>query len=393
MDIFDKCYAYNDADIARQLNIYPYFRAHHSKNDTVVIIDNKEVIMLGSNSYLGLTSHPEVKEAAMKAIEEHGTGCAGSRFLNGTLDIHEELEKKLAKFVGKEDCIIYSTGFFANQGCISALAGRRDYIILDKLDHASIIEGARLGFAKVLKFKHNDISDLERILKSIKDEPKMIVVDGVYSMDGDIAPLPEIVELCQKYKVRLMVDDAHSLGVLGPGGRGTAAHFNLTDKVDIIMGTFSKSLASQGGFIAGDRKVIDYIRHTSRPFIFSASLAPALVAAASKALDIMIMEPERIKNLWDITNYAREGFLKRGFDIGNSITPIIPIKVGDRDLTLKYWRYLADNNLFVNPVLPPAVQPNQCIIRTSYIATHTKDQIDYALDVFEKGAKLLGIIN
>lgn len=392
MDIFQKCFDFKDADIARASGLYPYFRAHHAKTDTVVLIDGEEVIMLGSNSYLGLTSHPEVKQAAKDAIETHGTGCAGSRFLNGTLDLHIKLEKELAEFVGKEDCIIFSTGFFANQGVLSTLAGRHDYLILDKLDHASIIEGSRLTFGKVLKFKHNDMKDLERILKSIEDQPKMVVVDGVYSMDGDIAPLDEMVPLCKKYNARLMVDDAHSLGVLGPKGDGTAAHFGLTDEVDLIMGTFSKSLASQGGFIAGDHKVIDYIRHFSRPFIFSASLAPPMVAAASKALEILKREPERVKALWDVTNYAREKFLKAGFDIGDSITPVIPVKVGPQELTLKFWKLLSEGRLFVNPVLPPAVPPNQCIIRTSYIATHTKEQIDFAIDVFTEAGKKLGII-
>ncbi len=392
MDFFQKCYDFKQAEEARKAGIYPYFRAHHAKTDTIVQMEGKDVIMLGSNSYLGLTSHPEVKKASMEAIETHGTGCAGSRFLNGTLNVHLELEKKLANFLGKEDCIIYSTGFFVNQGVISSLSSRHDHIILDRLDHASIIEGARLTFSKVHKFKHNDMKDLERVLKPIKDEPKLLIVDGIYSMDGDIAPLTEIVKLCKEYNCKLMVDDAHALGVLGERGEGTSHHFGVNDDVDLIMGTFSKSLASQGGYVAGDHKVIDYIRHTSRPFIFSASLAPAMVAAASKALDIMLQEPERIKAVWDIADYARQGYKDLGFKVGDSITPIIPIWVGKNETTFKFWKLLSDGGLFINPVVPPAVQPNQCIIRTSYIATHTKEHIDKALKIFEKAGKALDII-
>ncbi|MEJ5272802.1 MAG: aminotransferase class I/II-fold pyridoxal phosphate-dependent enzyme [Spirochaetota bacterium] len=392
MDLFEKCYKYDEAEKAREAGYYPYFRPHHAKTDTVVIMEGREIIMLGSNSYLGLTSHPEVKEAAKNAIEQHGTGCAGSRFLNGTLDLHEELEKKLAKFVGKEDAIIYSTGFFANQGAISALISRSDVVFIDKLDHASIVDGTRLGFGDIIRFRHNDINHLDSLLAKYPDKGKLVVVDGVYSMDGDIAPLPDLIKVCKKHGARLYVDDAHSLGVLGKNGRGTADYFNCTDDVDIIMGTFSKSLAAQGGFVAGEHKVIDYIRHHSRPFIFSASLAPALIATVDKALDIMIREPERIENLWKITKYAAEGFKKLGFNIGNAQTPIIPIIIGDMELTFKFWKLIYDMGVFANCVIPPAVPENKCIIRTSYIATHTIEQIDKALSVFEKAGKQLGII-
>jgi 8-amino-7-oxononanoate synthase len=392
MDIFEKCFKYDEPEKAKAAGFYPYFRPHHAKSDTVVLMEGREVIMLGSNSYLGLTSHPEVKEAAKNAIEIHGTGCAGSRFLNGTLDLHEELEKKLAKFVGKEDAIIYSTGFFANQGAISALISRNDVVFIDKLDHASIVDGTRLGFGEIVRFRHNDMGHLDKLLERYPDKGKMVVVDGVYSMDGDIAPLPDLIKVCKKHGARLYVDDAHSLGVLGKNGRGTADHFNCTDDVDIIMGTFSKSLAAQGGFVAGDYKVIDYIRHHSRPFIFSASLAPALIATVDKALEIMIREPERIENLWKITKYAAEGFKRIGFNIGNAQTPIIPIIIGDMELTFRFWKLIYDMGVFANCVIPPAVPENKCIIRTSYIATHTIEQIDKALEVFEKAGKQLGII-
>lgn len=392
MDIFEKCYKYDEPAKAKEAGYYPYFRPHHAKTDTVVIMEGREVIMLGSNSYLGLTSHPEVKEAAKNAIELHGTGCAGSRFLNGTLDLHEELEKKLAKFVGKEDAIIYSTGFFANQGAISALISRNDVVFIDKLDHASIVDGTRLGFGEIVRFKHNDIEQLDKLMAKYPDKGKLVVVDGVYSMDGDIAPLPDLIKVCKKHGARLYVDDAHSLGVLGKNGRGTADHFGCTDDVDIIMGTFSKSLAAQGGFVAGEHKVIDYIRHHSRPFIFSASLAPALIATVDKALDIMMREPERIENLWKITRYAVDGFKRLGFNIGNAQTPIIPIIIGEMELTFKFWKLIYDMGVFANCVIPPAVPENKCIIRTSYIATHTIEQIDKALEVFEKAGKMLGII-
>ncbi|HNV43488.1 MAG TPA: pyridoxal phosphate-dependent aminotransferase family protein [Exilispira sp.] len=392
MDIFEKCYNYHDPDEVKAAGLYPYFRPHHAKTDTVVIMEGKEVIMLGSNSYLGLTSHPEVKEAAKKAIDIHGTGCAGSRFLNGTLDLHEELEKKLAKFVDKEDAIIFSTGFFANQGAISALVSRHDAVFIDRLDHASIVDGTRLGFGEVVRFRHSDCNNLDMLLSKYPDKGKIVVVDGIYSMDGDIAPLPDLIKVCKKHGARLFVDDAHSLGVLGKNGKGTANHFGVVNDVDIIMGTFSKSLAAQGGFVAGEHKVIDYIRHHSRPFIFSASLAPALLAAVDKALEIMQREPERIANLWEITRYAAKGYRQLGFDIGKAETPIIPIIIGDMEMTFKFWKLLYDNGIFVNCVIPPAVPENKCIIRTSYVATHTKEQIDKALSAFEKAGKQLGII-
>ncbi len=373
--------------------IYPYFREIESDQHTVVTIDGKDVLMFGSNSYLGLTNHPKVKEAAIQAVEKYGTGCAGSRFLNGTLDIHTNLEDRLAKMTGKESALCYSTGFQVNLGVVSVFGGRNDFLLLDEYDHASIIEGSRVSFAKTMKFEHNNMASLEKKLKLCQTGGDiLIVVDGIFSMEGDIAKLPEIIELSKKYNAYVMVDDAHSLGVLGKHGEGTAAHFGLTDDVDLIMGTFSKSMASLGGYIAADREVIDFIKHNSRPLIFSASMTPSSAAAVLAALDIMESEPERIQHLWDVSNYARKAFQDNGFDTGISETPIIPLLVKDDIKALQMTKMLLDNGVFVNPVVSPAVPPGRSLIRFSLMATHTFEQVDEAVDKMTKVAKQLGII-
>ena len=377
----------------QKLGIYPYFRSIESQQDTVVSIHGKNVIMFGSNSYLGLSNHPKIKEAAKNAIDKYGTGCAGSRFLNGTIDLHIELESKLAKMVGKEAALCFSTGFLVNLGVVSSLTGRSDYLILDETDHASIIEGSRLSFSKVLKFRHNDMASLESKLKACKDgQIKLIVVDGIFSMDGDIARLPEIVTLAEKYAATVMVDDAHSIGVLGKNGSGISSHFGLTDKIDLIMGTFSKSLASLGGFIASDSNTINFIKHNSRPLIFCASITPASAGAVLAAIEIMENEPERIRNLWDISNYALKGFNDLGFNTGKSESPIIPLYVGEQTKALQLTSMLLDEGVFVNPVLSPAVKETDCMIRFSLMATHTKEQVDIGLDKIYKCAKKLDII-
>ncbi|MDD4553131.1 MAG: pyridoxal phosphate-dependent aminotransferase family protein [Bacteroidales bacterium] len=385
---------YTEPQKVEKLGIYPFFRMIESDQDTVVTMNGKQVLMFGSNSYMGLTNHPRIKEAAIEATRKYGTGCAGSRFLNGTLDIHIELEKKLAEFVGKQAALVYSTGFQVNLGVIPTVTGRNDYILIDELDHASIIEATRLSFAKVMKFRHNDMQSLERLLKRCETARiKLIVVDGVFSMDGDIANLPEIVRLADKYEATIMIDDAHAIGVIGKNGSGTASHFGLTRKVDLIMGTFSKSLAALGGFIASDFETINFIKHTSRSLIFSASMTPASAAAVLMALEIIKSEPERIQHLWDITYYAIEQFKKLGFDLGNTVTPIIPLYIRDNLKTLTLTRLLLDEGIFVNPVVAPAVSKDNTLIRFSLMATHTKDQIDVALDKFEKLGKKLHIIS
>ncbi|MBQ7824496.1 MAG: pyridoxal phosphate-dependent aminotransferase family protein [Bacteroidaceae bacterium] len=373
--------------------VYPYFRAIESDQDTEVIINGKKVLMFGSNSYLGLTNHPKIKEAAIAATKKYGTGCAGSRFLNGTLDMHLALEKRLAKFVGKEEAIVYSTGFQVNLGVVSCLTGREDYIIWDELDHASIIEGRRLSFSTPLKFKHNDMNSLEKVLKSCPvDKIKLIVVDGVFSMEGDVAPLPEIVKLAKQYNASIMVDEAHGIGVFGRQGRGTCDHFGVSNDVDLIMGTFSKSFASLGGFIATDSITANYLRHNSRSYIFSASITPASTAAVSAALDIMESEPERINHLWDLTHYALEGFRNMGCEIGHTSTPIIPLFVRNNEKTFQVTRDLFEEGIFVNPVVAPAVAPDSTLIRFSLMATHTHEQVDIALDKINKCFKQLNII-
>jgi len=385
---------YDAPQKAMQAGIYPYFREIESDQDTEVLINGKKVLMFGSNSYLGLTNHPKVKEAAKAAIDKYGTGCAGSRFLNGTLDIHIKLENKLAELVGMDGALCYSTGFQVNLGVVSLLAGRHDYLLLDELDHASIIEGSRLSFSKVLKFTHNNMDSLEAKLKVCdKDKLKLIVVDGIFSMEGDIINLPELVRLSEKYNASIMIDDAHSLGVLGKNGSGTASHFGLTNRVDLIMGTFSKSFASLGGFIAGDKEVINFIKHNSRTLIFSASMTPASTAAVLASIEIMENEPERIKHLWDITAIALKGFKEAGFDTGKSESPIIPLFIRDDIKALQLTQMLLADCIFVNPVVSPAVPKEDCLIRYSLMATHTKEQVEILIEKITKAAKALGILS
>ncbi len=396
MSLLERCKDFTEAKQVMAMGVYPYFTEISSQQDTEVIISGKKVLMLGSNSYLGLTVHPKVKEAAIKAVEKYGTGNAGSRFLNGSLDLHRKLEEKLAEFVNKESAMVFSTGFQSNLGCIPTITRRGDYIILDKADHASIIDAATLSQACVRSYKHNDMEHLERHLKLIRDKfPSagvLVVVDGVFSMDGDLVNLPEVVRLCEKYDAAIMVDDAHGIGVVGNGGRGTASHFGLDDKVDIIMGTFSKSLASLGGFIAADEEVIHYLKHFARPFIFSASIPPASAAATLAALEVMQEEPELIDRLWENTRHIHEGFKEMGYDTGVSETPIIPLHIGEAMTVFKMRKMLLDEGVFVNPVVPPAVPEGDCLIRVSLMATHTPEQIDFALEKFYKVGKALGVI-
>lgn len=370
---------------AKAAGVYPYFRAISSEQDSEVIINGKKVLMFGSNSYLGLTNHPKIKEAAVEAVRKYGTGCAGSRFLNGTLDIHEELEHRLAKFVGKDEAIIFSTGFQVNLGVVSCITGREDYLILDESNHASIIEGRRLSFSNTLKYKHNDVESLEKVLKTCEpDKVKLIITDGVFSMEGDVAPLKEIVALAKKYNANVMVDEAHSLGVFGKHGEGICHALGVTKDVDLIMGTFSKSFASLGGFIACDSITANYLRHNARSYIFSASATPAAIGAANAALDIMLSEPERLERLWELTHYALEGFRNLGCEIGPTTTPIIPLYIRDNNKTFAVTRALLDEGIFVNPVVSPAVAPNDTLIRFSLMASHTKEQLDIAFEKIEK---------
>ncbi len=390
MKLLEKCRAFTEAAIAREQGWYPYFKVVETEQGPVAMVDGKQMLMLGSNNYLGLTNHPKVKKAAINAVKKYGTGCTGSRYLNGTLTLHEEAEARLAKFMQREAALMFSTGYQTNVGTISALVGKGEFVITDRQDHASILDGCRLSFGKTLKFKHNDPEDLERVLKRLgPDVGKMVVVDGVFSMEGSITRLPEIVQLCQTYKAVVMVDDAHSMGVLGDNGRGTAEHFNLEHAVDIVMGTFSKSFASMGGFIATDAQTIDYIKHHSRPLMFSASMAPATVAAVIAALDIIEQEPERRQQLWRNADRLRNGLQELGFNTGHSATPIIPVILGEDMLTFGFWRELFERGVFTNPAVRQAVAPGSSLIRTSVIATHTPAQIDRALDIFcEVGQKL-----
>ncbi len=388
----EKMAGYNIPQQIEAMGLYPYFRTIESEQDTVVKINNKDVLMFGSNSYLGLTNHPELKEASIKAIEKYGSGCAGSRFLNGTLDIHLELEEKLARFVGKPEALVFSTGFQVNLGVISSIPGRHDYIIIDDLDHACIIDGARLSFAKLLKYEHNKMDSLEKVLsRTERDRIKLIVIDGVFSMEGDIANLPEIVELAKKYNANIMVDDAHGLGVLGELGAGTANHFGLTNEVDLIMGTFSKSLASIGGFIAADKSTINYLKHNARSLIFSASIAPSNAASVIAAIDLIQREPERIERLWDNTRYAKNKLMEAGFDTGHSVTPIIPLLIRDDYNTFKLTKLALEKGVFVNPVVSPAVPSTSSMIRYSLMATHTLEQIDTSVEILSEIAKELGV--
>ncbi len=393
MDIFKKMQARQLFDEVKDAGVYPYFHELTSGQDTVVEMEGHETIMIGSNNYLGLTSHPEVIKAGVEALEKYGSGCSGSRFLNGTLDMHVQLEKELAKFLHKEAVVTFSTGFQSNLGIISAVVGRNDYIVCDKENHASIYDAARLSFGKMVRFEHADMVDLERKLKEIpEDKGILIVTDGVFSMGGDICKLPEIVALARKYGARVMVDDAHGLGVLGKHGRGTAEHFGLEDEVDIIMGTFSKSLASLGGFMAASQRVVDYVKHTSRPYIFSASITPACVASALTALKILEREPERVQALRDISNYMREGLKKLGVQIIDSETPIIPIYTYDDYKAFVACKKLLERGVYVNPVVTPATPQGKALLRTSYTATHTKEQMDKAMKAIRDVLKELEII-
>ena len=382
MDLFDKCGTHQILNMAKARGIYPYFHQLETKQGPEVIMEGKEIIMIGSNNYLGLTSHPEVIEAGIKALEKYGSGCSGSRFLNGTLDIHVALEKELAEFLGKEDVVTFSTGFQTNLGIISAIAGRTDYILCDKENHASIYDGCRLSFAKTLRYNHSDMEDLERLIQTVPETAGILIVtDGVFSMGGDICKLPEIVKIAKKYGARVMVDDAHGLGVLGEHGRGTAEYFGLEDDVDIYMGTFSKSLASIGGYMAARHDVCEYVRHSSRPFIFCASITPASVACARKALEILKREPERVKRLREISNYMRKGLVAEGIDIydNQSGTPIIPIYTYGNARTFVACQKLFNRGVYVNPTITPAVPVGKSLMRTSYMATHTEAQMDKAI--------------
>ncbi len=393
MDVFEKCDKVNEQ--IREViesGYYFYFRKLESPQDAEVVVNGKRVIMIGSNNYLGLTNHPRVKEAAIKAIEKFGCGCAGSRFLNGTLEIHVELENKLARFFRKEAALVFATGYQTNLGTISTLVGRNDVAVIDKYDHASIIDGCRLSFGKVKKYRHNDMKDLARTLEGTKDKGKLIIVDGVFSMEGDIADLPNIVKLAKTYGARVMVDDAHAVGVLGEGGRGTAEHFGLEHEVDLIMGTYSKSLAAIGGFVVGAQDVINYIKHTGRSMIFSASLPPALVASVSEALDIIEEQPQLRTQLWKNTHRMLKGYKELGYDTGTSETPIVPIIIKDSWKTYEMCKRLFEEGVFVNPVVSPAVPPGRELLRTSYMATHTEAQLNRVLEAFQKVGKEMGLI-
>lgn len=388
-----KLATYDEPQKAKAAGIYPYFRAISSEQDTEVIMNGKKVLMFGSNCYSGLVNDKRVHEAAIEAIKKYGTGCAGSPFLNGTLDIHKNLERRLAAYEGKEDAMIYSTGFEVNLGVVSCLTGREDYILWDEQDHASIIEGRRLSFSRSLKYKHNDMASLEEQLKKCEPEAvKLIVTDGVFSMEGDVCKLPDIVDLAHKYKAAIMVDEAHGIGVFGKGGRGVCDHFGLTDEVDLIMGTFSKSFASLGGFIATDKVITNYLRHHSRSYIFTASITPASTAAVDAALTILENEPERQEHLWKLTRYALEGFRSMGFEIGKTETPIIPLFIRDNNKTFAITRDLLNEGIFVNPVVSPAVAPNDTLIRFSLMATHTQDQVEFALKKIQKVFRSYGLV-
>ncbi len=391
-DVFQKCYEYERLEQVMKSGLYPYFIPLGGHVGAEMEIDGHSIIMLGSNNYLGLTDHPKVMEKAKEAIDKYGTGCTGSRFLNGTLDLHIELEDKLAKFLNKEMAITFSTGFQANLGVISTIAGRNDIIYLDRLNHASIIDGARMSYARNLKYRHNDHEHLRYLLENNRDNPGVIVTDGVFSMEGDLADIPGLIEISKEFGARLIIDDAHGIGAMGSTGRGTAEHFGCHDEVDILVGTFSKSFACIGGFAAGPAKVMDYIKHTARTMIFSASLPPAAVATVIAVLETLENEPELIVNSHRAAERARQGLASLGFNVGNSEAPIIPIIVGDEAQTLMFWKQLFGEGVFTNPVVSPAVASGGELLRTSYMATHTDDMIDRALDIFEKCGRELGII-
>ncbi len=392
--LHDRIASFKDASVIKEKGLYPYFRSIDSAQDTEVMIDGKKVLMFGSNSYLGLTNHPQIKEAAKKAIDKYGTGCAGSRFLNGTLDIHLELEKRLAKYVNKEAAVLFSTGFQVNLGVISCLLDRNDYLILDEFNHASIIDGSRLSFSRSIKYAHNDMDDLRKKLSRLpEDAAKLIVSDGIFSMEGDLVNLPEMVEIANEFGANIMMDDAHSLGVIGFNGAGTASHFNLTSDVDLIMGTFSKSLASLGGFIAGNEETIEFIKHRARSLMFSASMPPSAVASVIAALDIIESEPERIDKLWENTNYAKKLLVEAGFDIGKTDSPIIPVYIRDNDKTFLITNILQQKGVFVNPVVSPAVPSDSSLIRFSLMATHTFEQIEVAVEKMADAMKEVNLIS
>lgn len=395
MDLFEKCYEFTDAKEAIASGLYPYFHQLQTGQDTEVTMSNKEqVLMIGSNNYLGLTSDPRVKQAAIEATEKYGSGCSGSRFLNGTLDLHVTLENELARFMRKESALLFSAGFLANLGIISAIAARGDYILCDRANHASIYDGCRLSFAKMLKYEHNDMNDLEKLLQKLgPDSAKLIITDGVFSMEGALANLPGIVRLARKYNARILVDDAHGIGVLGKNGRGTAEYFGLEDEIDLIMGTFSKSFASLGGFLVASEPVCHYVQHVSRPLIFTASMTPASTSAALKSLEIIENEPERRRHLLKIAEQFRTGLKELGFTINEGITPIIPVLVGDMNKTFYACKVLFEHGVYVNPVVAPAVSPNATMIRTSLTATHTEKQIERALQIFTQVGQELELIS
>lgn len=393
MDIFEKCDSFILARLAQASGLYPFFLPFDNSEGTEAVIDGHRVLMLGSNNYLGLTTDPRVRQAAIDATEKFGTSCTGSRLMNGTLELHLELEKRLANFVGKEAALVFSTGYQVNLGVISCLVGRGDSVVTDKEDHASIIDGSMLSLGTLRRFNHNDVDHLERVLQNINEEhAALVVVDGLYSVGGDLAPLPEMLPICRKYNARILVDDAHGLGVMARG-RGTSAHFGLTDEVDLIMGTFSKSFASLGGFVAGDENIIHYIQHHARSLIFSAAMPASNVAAALAALDIMENEPERTDRLWEVSERMRTGLQSMGFNTGDSISPIIPVIIGEMDAALEAWKKLFDAGVYTNVFVPPGVPEGRCLLRTSYVATHTDEQIDRALNIFGEVGKELGLID
>lgn len=393
MDVFNKCYGYSQAEELKKAGLYPYFTEIEKVEGNYVWVNGKKILMVGSNNYLGLFDDPRIKESAIAAVKQYGTSTCGSRFLNGTYSLHIELEKKLAQFMGKEEALTFSTGMQTNLGAISVLASRNDIIILDRMVHASIMDAVRLSYAHIAKFKHNDMKDLEeKLAHQPEDKGKLIIVDGVFSMEGDLANLPIIVKLAKKYNARLMIDDAHGVGVMGEKGRGTSEHFGLIDEVDLVMTTFSKSFASLGGFVAGDSKVIQYIKHHARAFMFSASITPAALGAAHKALEIIQTEPWRRKRLWEITRIMNKELSAMGYHTGNTETPIIPVFIHDVEKTFMLWNFLRDYGAFTNPVIAPAVPPEDSMIRTSFTATHTDNDLDFILEGFKQCGKLLGLI-
>jgi 8-amino-7-oxononanoate synthase len=393
MSLFDKCYGYTTAREVEATGFYPYFRAITESHDTEVVVEGHRKVMVGSNNYLGLTHHPRVLAAAEDAMRRYGSGCTGSRFLNGTLDLHERLEDELARFLGKESALVFSTGFQTNLGVIASLAGRGDHIFSDKLNHASIVDGARLAYATTHRYGHADMQALERRLSEVpEDAGKMIITDGIFSMEGDIAPLPSITSLARVYGAQVVVDDAHAFGVLGPTGAGTAEHFDLVDEVDLIVTTFSKSLASIGGVVAGPEAVIHYLKHHARPLIFSASMPPSAVATVLAALDVLREEPQRLESLWRNTRRMQAGLTELGYDIGESETPVVPVVIGELDRMLMFWKELFDAGIFTNPVTPPAVPEDSCRLRISLMATHTDDHIDQVLEAFSQVGRQMAVI-